>query len=288
MSATLPRVSAVVLSMGNRPAELARALETLRSQRGVEVQAILVGNGWRPEGVPGWVETYYEPENTGCPGGRNIGASHATGEFLFFYDDDAFLPADDVLARMVGAMEPGVGVVQPRGVDPEGRPPPRRWVPRLNVDDARGGDVAVFWEALCMMRVAAFNAVGGWAGEFFFGHEGVDIAMRLLDDGWRVVYRPDIEVCHPATPAARHALFYRTNARNRVWVARRNLPLPLAVGYLGVWSAATVARVRDPRALAVWFRGLAEGLRSPVPGGRHPMSWRTAWTMTRLGRPPLW
>lgn len=282
-----PRVSAIVLSMGNRPAELAKALDTLRAQTGVELQTILVGNGWRPEGVPGWVETYSEPENTGCPGGRNIGASHATGDFLFFYDDDAFLPRPDVLARMVARMGPGVAVVQPHGVDPGGRPTPRRWVPRLRAGRAKGGDVAVFWEALCLVRRTAFESAGGWAGNFFFGHEGVDLAFRLLDAGWSLVYAPDIEVCHPATTAARHAHHYRLTARNRAWVAKRNLPAPLLPVYLGVWAAATVARVRDPRFVATWFRGLAEGLRTDA-GPRRPISWATVARMTRLGRPPVW
>ncbi|WP_040157649.1 glycosyltransferase family 2 protein [Nigerium massiliense] len=287
--ATLPTVSALVLSMGNRPTELARALETLHAQTGVELQTVLIGNGWEPEGVPDWVETRHEPENLGCVGGRNAAATLATGEYLFFYDDDAFLPSTDVLERMVAALqEPGVGVVQPRGVDPDGRPSPRRWVPRLFTKNAQGGDAAVFWEALCMMRRSAFESVGGWPPDFFFGHEGADIAMRLLDRGWRIVYHPEIEVCHPATTAARHDHFYRLTARNRAWVARRNLPLPLAVGYLAVWSAATVVRVRRPHALRVWFGGLAEGLRGPVPGGRKPIRWSTAWRMTRLGRPPLW
>lgn len=285
---TLPTVGAVVLSMGNRPQELAKALETLHAQEGVDLDVVLVGNGWEPEGVPEWVRTFHEPENLGCPGGRNVGAGLVKGDYIFFYDDDAFLPSTDVLRRMVAAFEPDVGVVQPRGVDPDGRPSPRRWVPRLRVTEGgRGGDVAVFWEALCMMRREAFEQAGGWPGHFFFAHEGVDIAMQMLDHGWRLVYRPDIEVCHPATSAARHAFYYRTNARNRVWVARRNLPWPLVPLYLGTWIAATLARVRDREALKMWFLGFREGWKED-PGRRRPISWRTVARMTRLGRPPVW
>ena len=287
-AAPRPRVAAVVLSMGNRPAELAKALDTLHAQRGVDLDVVLVGNGWRPEGVPDWVRTVYEPENLGCPEGRNVGAREARGEFIFFYDDDAFLPSDDVLLRMTQEFAPGVAVVQPRGVDPDGKQPPRRWTPRLRVrEDDPGGDVPVFWEALCMIRRTAFEQVGGWAGQFFFGHEGVDIAMQLLDHGWHLRYAPWIEVCHPATAASRHATHYFTNARNRVWVARRNLPAPLVPVYLGVWSAATVARVRDPQSLKVWFQGFEEGWKTD-PGPRRPISWRTAGIMARLGRPPIW
>ena len=73
---------------------------------------------------------------------------------------------------------------------------------------------------------------------------------------------------------------------DRVWVARRNLPAPLLVVYLGVWTAVTVLRLRSPRLLAVWFSGFREGWVRDA-GERHPMRWRTVWRLTRAGRPPV-
>lgn len=282
-------VAVVLLSMGNRPTELARALAALEHQRGVEMDVVLLGNGWVPEGVPDWVRTIHSPENLGCPEGRNVGAAEARGEYLFFYDDDGEIIADDMLLRMVEAMDDDVAVVQPRGVDYGDLPAPRRWTPRLRTSRPdEGGDVVVFWEAMAMIRRSAFDDVGGWAGEFMFGHEGVDLAMRLLDRGWRIRFEPSLVVRHPAAPPSRHDHHYYTTARNRAWVARRNLPAVLIPLYLGVWAAATVVRVRRPAPLRVWFRGLRDGLRSTLPGERTPISWRTVWRMTRLGRPPLW
>lgn len=284
-----PRIAVVLLSMGNRPEELARSLAALETQQGVEMDVVLIGNGWDPEGVPSWVRTFHEPVNLGCPEGRNVGAARARGEYIFFYDDDGALTSPDTLARMVQCMDDDVAVVQPRGMDPDGRPTPRRWVPWLRSNRAGvAGDTVVFWEAMGMIRREAFEQVGGWAGDFFFGHEGVDLAMRLLDAGWRIRYEPSIVVHHPAHPPSRHDHFYRTTSRNRAWVARRNLPAVLIPVYLGVWALATLVRTRDPRKLKIWFSGLIEGLRSELPGERDPISWRTVWRMTRLGRPPLW
>lgn len=285
----LPTVAAVVLSMGNRPVELARALESLLTQEGVELDVVLVGNGWEPSGIPAGVRTVHLPDNVGIPEGRNVGARAARGEIVFFYDDDASLPTTDVLARLAAEFERDerVGVVQPRGADPTGLPTPRRWVPRLRAGSGgAGGDVVVFWEAVCTVRRRAFEEVGGWPGHFWYGHEGVDLAFRLVDAGWRLVYRPDIVVNHPATQASRHAVFYRMNARNRVWVAKRNLPHPVAELYVATWVAITVARVRDRDNLSTWFRGLREGLRTDA-GERRPMSWSTVARLTRAGRPPV-
>lgn len=284
-----PTVGVALLSMGNRPAELAVALDALRAQEGVELDVVLVGNGWHPEGVPDWVRTHHLPENIGVPAGRNLAASLTRGEYLFFYDDDGVLPSPRTLAEMVRRFEPDVAVVQARGVDPTGVESPRRWVPRLRKSrELVGGDVAVFWEAMAMFRRRAFDEVGGWYAELFFGHEGTDMAMRLIDAGWRIRYEPDVTVHHPATPASRHSHHFFTTSRNRVWVARRNLPAPILPVYLALWFTATALRVRSADALRHVIRGHREGWAVRVPGGRHPISWRAVWRMTKLGRPPLW
>lgn len=285
-----PTVGVVVLSMGTRPVELRRALDTVLRQRDVDLDVLLVGNGWEPVDVPAGVRTLHLPENLGIPEGRNVGAAAVHGEFVLFYDDDAALERDDVLARLADEFEkvPRAAVVQPRGVDPQGRATPRRWVPRLRVTDGSGapGDAVVFWEAVCLVRRAAFDAVGGWPGHFWYGHEGIDLALRLLDAGWSIRYRPDVTVEHPATAAQRHTEFYRMNARNRVWVARRNLPYALGAVYLTDWALLTALRTRDPQKLKVWWAGFAEGLRTD-PGPRRPIGWRTVARLTAAGRPPI-
>jgi hypothetical protein len=59
------------------------------------------------------------------------------------------------------------------------------------------------------------------------------------------------------------------------------------VAYLADWMALTVARERaKPDHLRPWFAGFAEGWRTD-PGARRPISLRTAWRMTRAGRPPI-
>lgn len=286
----LPSVGAVVLHMGDRPRELATALRDLLRQRGVRLDVVVVGNGWRPTGLPEGVRSTYLPTNVGIPEGRNVGAREVHGDYLFFFDDDATIPRDDVLARLVEVVRtrPRAALCQPGLTDPETGAAPRRWVPRLRVrpGEDQGGQVASFSEGVVLVRRDAFREAGGWPGQFFFGHEGIELAWQLVEHGWTLWYDPGIQVHHPYTEAARHDIYYRTNARNRVWVARRNLPAPLVPVYLGTWTALTLARVRDKDALRVWFRGFAEGVREPA-GPRRPISWRTVRELSRAGRPPV-
>ena len=282
-------VGAVVLSMGTRPDELPRAMESLLAQTGVDLDVVVVGNGWDPVGLPPGVRTVHLPENVGIPEGRNVGAAAVRGDVIFFYDDDAYLPADDVVSRLVDVLQgdPGVGAVQPRPVDPEGRPSPGRWVPRPGArDPLRPGVVAWVWEGTFAVRRDAFEAAGGWPGHFFYGHEGIELIWRVWDQGFVGWYAPEIVVHHPATSPTRHAVYWRMNARNRVWVARRNLPWPLVAPYLLTWVLVTLARVRSGPALRAWLSGFREGL-GPGAGERRPMSWRTVWRLTRAGRPPV-
>jgi GT2 family glycosyltransferase len=275
--------------MGTRPVDFPRALESLLAQQGVDLDVVVVGNGWAPVGLPDGVRTVHLPENVGIPEGRNVGAAEARGDVLFFYDDDAYLPSVDVLARLCFVLERDrrIAAVQPRPVDPTGKPSPKRWVPRPGGrDPLRAGIVGWVWEGTFVVRREAFEKAGGWPGHFFYGHESIDLVWKLWDAGWVTWYEPDVVVNHPATSPARHDVYYRNNARNRVWVARRNLPAPLLVVYLGVWTAVTVLRLRSPRLLAVWFSGFREGW-GPGAGERRPMRWRTAWRLTRAGRPPV-
>ncbi len=286
---TRPSVGAVVLSMGTRPVEFPLALESLLAQRGVDLQVVVVGNGWEPTGLPDGVRTVHLPENLGIPEGRNVGAAAVGGDVILFYDDDAYLPTDDVVSRLVDVLErdPRVAAVQPRPVDPTGRPSPQRWVPRPGGGDPlRPGVVTWVWEGTFAIRRDVFDGVGGWPGHFFYGHEGIDLMWKVWDRGHVGWYAPDIVMHHPATSPTRHDVYYRMNARNRVWVARRNLPWPLVAPYLAVWTVLTVARLRSPRRLAPWFAGFREGL-GPGAGERRPMSWRTVWRLTRAGRPPV-
>ena len=284
-----PTYGVVILTMGRRPEELHRAVGSVLEQRDVEVDVVVVGNGWKPVGLPPQVRTVSLEDNIGIPAGRNAGVSVVRGDLLFFLDDDAMLPTDDILATIAQrfAEDPRLGLLQPRIADPDGAPPPRRWTPRLRVGDPRRSSYAtVVWEGAVAMRPEVFERAGGWADEFFYAHEGIDLTWRVWNTGSVAWYAGDIVVHHPANDPARNDLYYRYNARNRVYVARRNLPLPLIPVYLAAWTALTVIRLKPRSALPTWFAGFLEGFVTPC-GDRRPLSWRTVARMALAGRPPV-
>jgi GT2 family glycosyltransferase len=288
------KLGAVIITMGNRPAELQDLLDSVAKQQGPPIEVAVVGNGSPLPPLPPGLRTVELSENLGIPGGRNVGIElfgpgGSDVDVLLFLDDDGLLPHQDTgeLLREAFAADPRLGIVSFRIADPETGVTQRRHVPRLRASDPmRTSRVTTFLGGASAVRTAVIGEVGPLPAEFFYAHEETDLAWRALDAGWMIDYRSDLVLHHPATSPARHAVYHRLVARNRVWLARRNLPWPLVPAYLGVWFALTVLRRPSRPALRAWLGGFREGWATPC-GERRPMKWRTVWRLTRLGRPPI-
>lgn len=279
----------MILTRGDRPDDVARAVRSAKEQDGVDVDVIVVGNGADPGTFGDGVRTVRLSDNVGIPAGRNRGVAETTADIVLFLDDDAYYATASTVQSVVGAFSADhrLGVISLRISDPSGGPGARRHVPRLRAGNpSRSSEVTTFLGGACAIRRAVFEQVGGFPDNFFYAHEETDFAWRALDAGYRIWYDADAQICHPALPPTRHADFFRLNARNRVFLARRNLPWPVAVLYLLDWVLITVARTRSPKSLAAWFGGFRRGLVEPC-GERRPMRYRTAWRMTLAGRPPV-
>lgn len=280
-------VGCVILTMGDRAAALARAVASVRSQRDVDVDVLVVANGAELAAPPRGARLLALPTNVGIPAGRNRGLAEVGGDLVLFLDDDARLADEAILATVVGrfAADPALAVVSLRVTDPDGGADQRRHVPRLRAGDpGRSSRVTTFLGGASVVRRAAFEQAGGFPDRFRYAHEETSLAWRLIDAGYTIWYAGDLCVHHPAAPPARHAEYHYLTARNRVFLARRHLPLPLAVVYVLVWTVLTL--LRSPGGRSQVARGLWAGLRGDA-GRREPIRWRTVWTMTRAGRPPI-
>ncbi|MBO1333198.1 glycosyltransferase family 2 protein [Streptomyces sp. VRA16 Mangrove soil] len=291
----LPRLGVAIVTMGNRPKDVDALLESVAMQDAVPTRVVMIGNGTvlpAYSGYPFEVTTVELDDNLGCPGGRNVALARLRAfgdvDVAVELDDDGLLVASDVFSTIqrLYASDPELGVVGFRIADEHGETQ-RRHVPRLRAKDPmRRGLVTAFLGGGHAFSMKMLAETGDWPADFFFTHEETDLAWRALDAGWKVLYEPSLLLQHPKTSPARHAVYYRMTARNRVWLARRRLPVLLIPVYLGVWTAITLLRTRSLGGLRAWAAGFVEGVRTPA-GERRPMRWRTVWRMTRLGRPPL-
>ncbi|MGK5733316.1 glycosyltransferase family 2 protein [Streptomyces sp. URMC 124] len=289
---TRPRLGVAILTMGNRPAEVRDLLDSVAKQDTQPARIVVVGNGTPLPPFEATITPVELPENLGVTGGRNAALKHLLAhddiDVVIDLDDDGLLTDPDVFTRIQDHFkdDPRLGIVSFRIADETGHTQ-RRHVPRLRAGDPlRGGPVTTFLGGGHALSTAMLEQIGGWPDEFFFTHEETDLAWRALDTNWKILYAPELLLQHPRTSPARHAVYYRMTARNRVWLARRHLPLPLIPLYLGAWVLLTLARTRSLAGLRAWAGGFLEGTRTPC-GERRPIRWGTVWRMTRMGRPPI-
>jgi hypothetical protein len=284
----------VVLTRGDRNRELGQALASIvRADPGAEI--VLVANGVAPEvldiDTPQVVVVRSET-NLGIPGGRHLGLARTSGDVVFFLDDDARVLSDDVVGRTIErfASAPDLGVVGFRIVDPSGGSD-RRHVPRPGRGGAdRSGPVASFLGGACAIRRSAYLEAGGYWPELMYAHEELDLAWRLADRGWSIHYDAGAVVEHPRVELSRHRDGWWRTGRNRCLVARRNLPLPVLLVHIGVWSVAGLVRAGRAGSARAYLDGLVDGARTPmasVGARRTPIGWATVLRLSRAGRPPV-
>jgi GT2 family glycosyltransferase len=283
--------------MGKRGDDLRKAVESLQGQVGVLTDIVIVGNGWDPATQFPQVKTIYLPENLGIPAGRNAGVEKVSGKYLFFLDDDVYLQDQQTLEKMKRLFEERaeIGLIQPRVISTiPGEATPKRWIPRLRVGDPMKSSVATsLWEGATAISRETFQSSGGWPDEFFYGHEGIDLVWRVLDCNKISWYAADIEVSHPVINPSRHSYFYFLNARNRVWLAKKNLRFPFSLIYPSTWLLISLLRIKGMENLRSWFKGFLFGItsdpreKSLTNQRQRKLRWRTHWLLAKFGRPPL-
>lgn len=275
--------------MGDRPEALRAALDSIRSQR-TPAQIVLVLNGGTGDDTgpdPTDVHVVGLTENAGIPGGRDEGVRASDTDIVAFLDDDAVLLQSSTNDRIQAVFDddPELGALSFRIVDEVGRTN-RRHVPRLGDRGAgRSGRAATFLGGACALRRSAYEAAGGYWADLFYAHEELDLAWRLLDLGHGIRYATDITVQHPATDIARHPNGWYRTGRNRVMVARRNLPWVIAAVHVSVWWLAGTLRAPDRACRQAYRRGWRSGWSESVD--RRPIGWMTVLRSSRAGRPPI-
>jgi GT2 family glycosyltransferase len=224
----------------------------------------------------------------GCPASRNLAASHATGDLLFFMDNDATIVERDGLGSIVNLFEddPRLAIVTVR-ILLEDSPAfdPFAWVFRRakKTWELRTFKTFAFAGAGFVARASAYREIGGFWERIIYSREEEEMSYALIAAGWRLVYCPALTVRHypssrgPAEVAKRRSI----ELVNGVLVFWRRLPMPLAalaiVGRIGTMTGKSL--IRDPRSLGCLWRAVGSALVQVVNFGepRRPISFAAAW-----------
>ncbi|MET0487636.1 MAG: glycosyltransferase [Candidatus Rokuibacteriota bacterium] len=212
---------------------------------------------------------------------RNAGVAAAKGDIVLTLDNDVELTTPDDVSRTLEAFarHPRAAVVNFMIVGPDGQLCRRDWCHPRDPDAWGEREFVTDYvlEGASACRREAFLAAGGYWPPLFIGHEGWDLAFRLLDAGHDLVYAPSVRVHHHVEPSVRpSSRIYYTFTRNAVWVALRNLPPGAAAVSIARDLALMGFAAARAGELATYGRALADAAR----GARAALA-----TRQTIGRP---
>lgn len=146
------------------------------------------------------------PENIGFGAACNLGARHATSEFLLFLNPDARLePACLALLERAADTYQNAAAFNPAISDDRGRPFFKRGSVLLPNQQrmSRGWPlqdqkVHVLSGAALFVRKAAFDTVGGFDQQIFLYHEDDDLSIRLNHQCGDLMFIRNAQVVHKA------------------------------------------------------------------------------------------
>jgi GT2 family glycosyltransferase len=253
----------VVVSNFNGAKYLPKLLETLRAQRDVRLDLIVVDRHSTDDSAsilttaPD-VRVVQEPPQSGLVTGYAVGAAHARESLVFFCNEDMWF-APDCLARLAGHFsDPSVGAADPWQWTYDGAVlihagtkfvPARRYMngpeperqPDFTVEVPSGEPIPFACCGAVMVRKVAYDAVGGWDRSFFLDGEDVDLFIRFWQAGWRVVAEPAARVYHAVSVSNAKMLPGQVPVSRRRYESARSSVLVMAVKYLPLGAVARVA-----------------------------------------------
>ena len=262
------RISICILTY-NRAALLERLLDSLHRIEYGDLEIIVIDNDSADstEAVvrESFPKVIYErmERNVGIAG-RNAGISKATGGIAITLDDDVIGIDDRAINELINIFEEDsmTGAVCFKITAP-GSSDVINWCHHYRAEDYSSREFVTneITEGAVAFRRSVLEESGLYPGNFFISYEGPELACRIMNAGYNVIFSPKITVEHFHSRAGRKSWSrYYYDTRNQLWFVARNYPLSWSVNYLffGI-GAMLVYSIRDGY-LKYWLKGVYDGL----------------------------
>jgi GT2 family glycosyltransferase len=273
-----PLVSVVIVNW-NRRDDVLKSLHYLRCQRDTPHEVIVVDNG-SSDGSVEWlsqlegIKLIAVGSNVGPAQARNIGVEHASGEYILFLDSDAVLGKwglDRLVALMDG--DPSIGIAGCRIINSHTRKLDQWFYQHpATTHEHRMFDTYSFSAAGAIARPAALRDAGPFWDELFIYNEEVDLSIRVLRAGYRVIYYPGVRVYH--TPSTQGRLgppnYWRLQIRNWIWIYYRYYNTSFCIYSILTCSLTHIIKCMLNGHLNACLAGIRAGLAGTEIRRRYP------------------
>ena len=234
-----PALISMVASTLGRDVEMRLLLDTLSAQDDDRFELIVVDQNADDRLVQILSEyrgrfpiQHIKSAEKGLDRGRNLGARHATGDWLLFPDDDSWYPADflKTLRRLI-ATEPA-DIYSGRSLNKDGKEIMVSFLPE-DAEISRANIWHVLIEWVIVFRAETYRRAGGFDEDLGAGSgtpwnsgEGQDLVLRCLSQGAKGLFRRALYGFHPeeqpnANPDA-HIAKMHGYSRGKGFVMRRH------------------------------------------------------------------
>lgn len=210
---TEPLVTILIVTW-NRRDDVLETVQSIYAQSYRNFEVIVVDNGSIDKTVETLAQTYPQvrtvslEKNMGVSIGRNEGIALAGGEIIFLLDSDGSLEQDTlhiIVSKLkndttIGAINCKIVNASTRKLD--GGP---GWVYSSKMVALQDQEFISysFSEGGAAIRKLVLDKVGMFWDFLFFGCEGQELSLRILDAGYSILYFPAAIVYHRASPHAR-------------------------------------------------------------------------------------
>jgi GT2 family glycosyltransferase len=268
-----PLVSIAIITWDRRQHVL-KAIESVFRQPYRPIEVIVVDSASTDGTVKSINETYPEVrviqlhKNLGAADGRNIALSNCHGDIIFSLDDDAWIwPSTLSLCVESFEKEQNLGVIACQILAPETEP-----------NDVEERYTYLFGGGGFAIKKTVLDKTGYFPSDFFRQAEESDLALRVIEAGYPILFLPKAVVYHEKSPINRNSkLFMFYGCRNELFTVIRQYPLvvmPIACLWkIFIWNWAGIKN----RALHFTLAGcLAALLKLPwLFSQRRPVSFKT-------------
>lgn len=252
------RIFSFLIISYNRPQETVEAVQnvlTLRIPDGWEIDICVLNNGstmsydvfddyWAEldDDAKSKLQYIQHNQNLGVAGGRNLLFGYAKGEYLLSMDDDSEIAEPEAIEILLGKFEQynrdNMGLV---GFSVKNYFTGEIDNPVKNKEREKQGEFLnnIFWGGAHVVKREVIEQVGPYQEDFFYGMEEYDLAYKLMDAGYRILFTNKVTLLHKVSPDGREGNIVKWGRLfvNKSLIAYKYLPYRYVITHFIMWSA---------------------------------------------------
>jgi len=292
----MPKISIVILNY-NGTGVILPCLRSILALAWTEVEILVVDNASTDESDNQIAEEFGDRVRiirraiNSPTAGRNEGFQEARGEYVLSLDNDILLVDPMVLHKAVAILDrfPKVGALSFKigGLDTPNEPLIEHWWHPVDLQVGKDRFFFTDWfaEGAVFFRRSALSATQGYDEDLFHGYESVDLALRILEHSFEILYCPNLRCAELRIRGLHHVFRRRMNylfLRNKLWTAWKDYPLGRGLYFALTRSGTAAIRALRYGWLDLWFQAMVEGIAAPnaIRKKRRPVTSQT-WKRIR-------